>query len=86
MISLHITFKTHREKIATAQADFLNIVINVLGPSISKRELKSDYGYYTISTIIQRKYDRIREWFTTNYKLKTTRVGDTNVDRKIKIL
>ena len=69
-----------------AQADLLNIIINVLGILVKQREVLSDDGYDTISTIIHWNYDNTCEWFTTKYKLITTRGGDSYGDQKIKCL
>ena len=71
---------------AMAQSDFLNTITNVLGLSVKQRGMLSDDGYYTISTIIYWKYDEIREWCTTKYKLKTTMGGTSYGYRKIKCL
>ena len=60
-------------KMSTVQADLLNKVANFLGLSIRKREVLSDDGYDTISTIIHWKYNKIRDWCTTKSKLKNTR-------------
>ena len=46
----------------------------------------SDDAYDIIFTIIHWEYDKIREWCTTKYKLKTTRGGYFYVDLKIKCL
>ena len=55
------------------QAYFLNTITNVLGLSVKKQKVLPDDGYDTIFTIIHWKYDKIREWCTTKYKLKATR-------------
>ena len=68
------------------QAYFLNTITNVLGLSVKKDEVLSDDGYDTISTIINWKYDNIRECCTTKSKLTTTREGASYVDKKIKWL
>ena len=60
---------------ATEKADLLNTITNVLGLSVKQREVSSSDTYDTISTIINWKFDKIREWFTTKFKLKTTRGG-----------
>ena len=66
-----------------AQAYLLNKITNVLSLLIKQREMLSNDGYDTISTIIHWNYDEICEWCTINYKLKTTRVGASYGDQKI---
>ena len=69
-----------------ARADFLNTITNLFVISVKQREVLSNDGYDTISTIINCKCDKIRECFTTKSKLKTSRGGDSYEDRKIKCL
>ena len=68
---------------AIAQADLINRINNVLGLLVKQHELLSDDGYDTIFTIIHWKYNTIREWCTTNPKLKTTRGGASHGEQKI---
>ena len=68
------------------QAYFLNTVTNVLGLSVSQREVLSDDGYDTIYNIIHWKYDEICEWCATKYKLATNRGGATCGYRKINFI
>ena len=80
-------FKTHRnQKIAISLAYSLNIITNVLGLSVNQREVLSDDGYDTIFTIIHWKYDTIREWCKTKFKLKTTRGRASHGEQKIKCI
>ena len=69
-----------------AQAYFLNTIANILGLSVKKREVLSNDGYATISTIIHWKYDEICEWYTTKSKLTTTIGGVSYGFQKIKCL
>ena len=69
-----------------AQEDLLNTITNVLGLSVKQREVLSYDVYGTIYTIIYWNYDVIHEWYTTKYKLKTTRGGDSYGDQKIDCL
>ena len=55
---------------AMSQAEFLNKITNVLGLSPKQREVLSDDGYDTISTIIHCNYDKISEWCTTKSTLR----------------
>ena len=71
---------------AMSQSDFLNIIIKVLVLSVKQREVLSDGGYYTISTIIHWKYHNIRKWCTAKSKLKTTGLGAPYGDQKIKFI
>ena len=71
---------------ATAQADLINTVTNVLGLSISQRQVLYNEEYGTISTIIHWNYDMIREWCTAKYKLTTTRGGATCGDSNIRCI
>ena len=57
------------------QADLLKTITNILSLSVNQREVLSDEGYDTISTIAHWKYDDILEWYTTKSKLTTTRGG-----------
>ena len=82
IITCHFT--THRyRKMAMTHADFLNTITNVLGLAVKQREVLSDDGYDTISTIIHWNYDKIREWCTTKSKLITTRGGASHGDQRI---
>ena len=65
-----------------AQEDLLNTVTNVLGLSISQREVLCDDGYDTTSTIIYWEYNEIRECCTNKYKFTTTRGGATYREKK----
>ena len=69
-----------------AQAYFLNTITNVLGLLSKQREVLLDDGYDTISTIIHWKYDNMCEWCTTKSKLKTTIVGASYGEQKIKYI
>ena len=71
---------------AMSQVDLLNTITRVLGLSIKQREVLSDDGCETISTIIHLKYDEIREWCTTKSKFTTTRGEASYGDQKIKCL
>ena len=74
IIKCHL--KTHRYiKMAMVQENFLHTITNMLGFSVKQREVISDDGYDTIYTIINWKYDKIREWCTTKSKLTTIRGG-----------
>ena len=66
------------------QADLLKKITNILSLSVNQREVLSDEGYDTISTIVHWKYDDILEWYTTKSKLTTTRGGASYGDLKIK--
>ena len=71
---------------AKTQANFLNTITYVLGLSVKQREVLYDDGYDTISTIIHRNYENIREWYTNKSKLTTT-IGLTCYgDQRIKCL
>ena len=69
-----------------AQADLLNTITNVLGISVKQREVLSDDGYDTISTIIHWKYYKIREWYRIKFKFTAIRGGDSYGDQKINCL
>ena len=69
-----------------SQAHLFNTITNVLGLSVKQREVLSDDGYETMSTIIHWKYDEIREWCTTKSKLKTTRGGASYGYQKNQVL
>ena len=69
-----------------AQENLINPITNVLGLSVKQREVLSNDGYDTISTIIHVKHGKIREWCTTKSKLTTTRGGAFYGDQAIKCL
>ena len=69
-----------------AKADLLNTTTKVLGLSVKKCEVLSDDRDDTISTTIHWKYDKIREWCTTKFKLKTKRARASYGYQKIKCL
>ena len=57
---------------ATAKEDLINTVTNILVLAVSQSEVLSNGVYDTISNIIHWKYDQIREWCPTKFKLTTT--------------
>ena len=69
---------------ATEQAYFLNTITNVLGLSVNQREVLCDDRYDMVSTIINWKYEKMRDCFTTKSKLTTPRRGASYGDRKIR--
>ena len=71
---------------AMSKADFLNTITDVLGLSFKHHEVLSDDGYDIIYTIIHWKYDKIREWCTTKYKMTTNRGVSPYGDQKTKCL
>ena len=71
-------------KMAMAQEYFLNTSPKVLVLSLKQHEVLMVDGYDTISTIINWKYGKIREWCTTKSKFTTTRGEDSDGDQKIK--
>ena len=86
MTSSHVTLKHIDKKMTMGQADLLNTITNVLGLSVKQREVLSNDGYDTISTIMHYNYDKIRECCTTKSKLITTRGGSSYGDQKIKCI
>ena len=71
---------------AMAQAGFLNKINNILGLSLNQPDVLSNDEYYTISTIINWKYNETYEWCTTKYKVTTTKGRTFYGDRKTKCL
>ena len=86
MTSSYVTLKRIGKTMAMAQAYFHSTITNVLGIFVKQREVLYNDRYDTISTIIYWKYDKIHDWFTTKYKLTTTRGGASYGDHKIKFL
>ena len=69
-----------------AQADLPNTITNVLGLSVNQSDVLSDDIYDKISTIINCKYNNIREWYTNKSNLTTSRGGASYGDQNIKCL
>ena len=69
-----------------SQAYLLNTITSVLYLSFKQREVLSNDGYDTISTIINWKYDKICEWRTTKSKLTTTRGGASYGYQKYQVI